>query len=285
MSELKEHEYIIEPNRNWVSVDWREILGYRDLLYLLVRRDFVSKYKQTILGPVWFVVQPLLTTAVFVVIFARVARISTDGLPPILFYLSGLLIWSYFAQSATGVSTSLTSNANLFNKVYFPRLVVPISMVVSNLIAFCIQFAVFLSIFVYYKYGTAAGESINPGLTVLTLPLLVAQALATGLGIGLIAASLTAKYRDLTHLTSFLIQLGMYATPIIYPLSVISEKWRPLVALNPLSAIVESLRYSFFGTGTTELRTMLVSVVITLVLLLAGVLLFNRAERTFVDTV
>lgn len=279
------HEIIIQPNSRWLAVDWRGLLHYRDLIYLLMRRDFVSKYKQTILGPAWFVFQPLMTTAIFVVVFARTARIPTDGLPPILFYLSGLIVWSYFAQSFAAVSTSLTTNASLFNKVYFPRLVVPISIVLSNLLALAVQFGAFVVIYGYFKFLHPAGNGLTVGPALLAVPLLLAQTVAVSLGLGLIAASLTARYRDLTHLSVFLIQAGMYLTPIIYPLSMLSARWQILAALNPMAGIVEAFRWAVLGAGSPSLRLLAISVLVTLAALLAGILLFNRAERTFVDTI
>ena len=287
MSDCKQNNYeiTIQPNRNWFHIDWQGLLHYRDLLFLLVRRDFVSKYKQTILGPAWFVIQPLLTALVFTVIFGKVAKIPTDGLPPMLFYLCGLLSWRYFAACLNATSFTFITNANLFGKVYFPRLIVPLSTIISNLLAFAIQLVMFLGFYFYFKCFTSASVNIKPNLFIFFLPLLLLQTAAISLGVGLWMSALTAKYRDLQFLMGFLTQLWMYATPVIYPISVIPEKWRFLIALNPMSPIVESFKYAFFGTGTISLNYLLISIFITIITLLTGILVFNRTERTFIDTV
>lgn len=278
-------EIIIEPNRSWFCIDWKGLLHYRDLLFFLVRRDFVSRYKQTILGPLWFIIQPLLTTLVFTVIFSRVARISTDGLPPMLFYLCGLLAWTYFASCLKTNSTTFIDNANLFGKVYFPRLIVPLSVVISDLFAFAIQLATFLGFYFYFKYFTLGGASIQPNLFILALPLLLLQTAAISLGVGLWISALTAKYRDFKFLMEFLIQLWMYATPVIYPMSVIPGKWKVLLAINPMAIVVESYRYAFFGTGSLNFNYLLISAITTVIILLSGILIFNKTQRTFIDTV
>lgn len=283
MSTDTNYEVVIEPSRGWLSVPWREIVQYQDLFYLMVRREFVVKYKQTLLGPVWAVIQSVLTALVFVVVFTRVAQVSTNGTPPMLFYLSGLLVWSYFAQTLSAVALALRTNANLFAKVYFPRLVVPLAVVCSNLIPLAIQFAIFLGFYLYYVFG--AGAAVRPTAALAALPLLVVQICALGLGTGLIAAALTVKYRDLSHLIPFVLQIGIYATPIIYPLSAVPERWRVLFAINPLTAVVETFRYAFFGGAALEPVYVAVSASSTAVLLFAGIALFNRVERTFVDTV
>jgi lipopolysaccharide transport system permease protein len=278
-------EVIIQPNRSWFYIDWRGLLHYRDLLFLLVRRDFLSRYKQTILGPLWFIIQPLLMTIVFTVIFGKVAKIPTDGLPPMLFYLCGLLAWGYFASCLKATSSSFIENAHLFGKVYFPRLVVPLSSVISNLFAFGIQLVAFLGFYFYFKNFTLAGASINPNLFIFVLPLLVLQTAAIGLGVGLWMSALTAKYQDLKFVMEFLIQLWMYATPVIYSMSVIPEKWRPVLAINPMAPILESYRYAFFGTSSLNFNYLLISAVTTVFVLLSGIFIFNKVERTFIDTV
>lgn len=279
------YEIIIQPNRSWFHIDWQGLSHYRDLLFLLVRRDFVSKYKQTILGPAWFIIQPLLTTLVFTIIFGKVAKIPTDGMPPILFYLCGLLIWRYFASCLTTTSTSFTANANLFGKVYFPRLIMPLSVVISNLFAFAIQLVTFLAFLFYFKYFTVAGINIKPNLCILALPLLLLQTAAISLGVGLWLSALTAKYRDFQFLMGFLVQLWMYATPVIYPMSIVPEKWKPILALNPMAPIVELYRYAFLGTGITNLSYLIISTTTTIFVLFTGILIFNKTERTFIDTV
>ncbi|HPB83655.1 MAG TPA: ABC transporter permease, partial [Spirochaetota bacterium] len=258
---------------------------YRDLLWLLVRRDFVAKYKQTILGPAWFIIQPLLMSLMFTVIFGRVANIPTDSLPPMLFYLCGMLAWQYFAQCLKTTSTTFVHNMHLFGKVYFPRLIVPLAVVISNMLAFFIQLITFACFWLYYKYFTAAGSLIQVRPSAVLLPLLFLQTAALGLGVGLWMSSLTAKFRDFIHLSEFLTQLWMYATPVVYPLSLLSEKWRWVSILNPMSSVVECYRLALLGSGVMTFRYMAVSALITAVLLLSGILLFNRVERTFIDTV
>ena len=277
--------FIIEANRSWFRIPWREIAEYRDLLWLLVRRDFVAKYKQTILGPAWFIIQPLLMSLMFTVIFGRVANIPTDSLPPMLFYLCGMLAWQYFAQCLKTTSTTFVHNMHLFGKVYFPRLIVPLAVVISNMLAFFIQLITFACFWLYYKYFTAAGSLIQVRPSAVLLPLLFLQTAALGLGVGLWMSSLTAKFRDFIHLSEFLTQLWMYATPVVYPLSLLSEKWRWVSILNPMSSVVECYRLALLGSGVMTFRYMAVSALITAVLLLSGILLFNRVERTFIDTV
>lgn len=278
-------EIVIQPNRSWFYIDWQGLFHYRDLLFLLVRRDFVARYKQTILGPAWAIIQPLTTTVVFTIIFSRVAKISTDSLPPFLFYLCGLSIWDYFARSVNTASASFIANASLFEKVYFPRLIVPLSSVMSNLFTFAIQLAAFLGFYLYFKFFSPAGVNIKQSLLILTLPLLVLHAAALALGVGLWVSALTVKYRDFSFLMGFLIQLWMYATPVIYPISAIPEKWRFILAINPMAAIVDLFRCAFFNTASLGLKYLFVSISSSLVILLTGVLIFNKVERTFVDTV
>src|SRR5262245_5187246 len=250
MSHLpSDYELVIRPTHGWLNLNLGDVWRYRDLLFLLVHRDFVARYKQTVLGPVWFIIQPLLTTVVFTVIFGKIAQIPTDGLPPMLFYLAGLLGWSYFAQTFQMTAGTLVSNAHLFGKVYFPRLVVPLSAVISNLLAFLLQLGTFLCFWVYYKF-TPAGDSIGFSGTVIAFPLVVLQIAALSLGVGLWLSALTAKYRDFAHLSSFIVQLWMYATPVIYPLSQIPGSWRWLAALNPMAMPVEAIKYVLLGQGT-----------------------------------
>jgi len=278
-------EIVIEPNRSWFRFPWREIVQYRDLLFLLVRRDFVAKYKQTVLGPLWFVIQPLMTTVVFTVVFGKIAKIPTDDLPPMLFYLCGMLAWGYFAKCLGGTASTFVNNAHLFGKVYFPRLVVPLSVVISNLGAFLIQLATFLAFWVYFKWFTAAGALIHANWFLAWLPLLLIQSAGIGLGVGLWMSALSAKYRDFSYLSDFLTQLWLYATPVVYPLSAVPEKWRWVSAVNPMSGIVESYRYAFLGAGTVEPLYLGLSAGMTVFLLVSGLLVFNKVERTFIDTV
>lgn len=278
-------EIVIRPNQSWCRLSFNELLSYKDLLWLLVWRDFVAKYKQTVLGPLWFIIQPLLTTLVFTVIFGKVAQIPTEGIPPVLFYLCGLLGWNYFALTFNAASTTFTANAHLFGKVYFPRLVVPLSFSISNLASLALNLLVFAGFWLWFRFGTESfTPALNPTATLL-LPLLILQTAIISLACGLWMAALTAKYRDLTHLTSFLVQLWLYATPVIYPLSQISERWQWVAALNPMAAVVESFRYLLLGTSAPPLQFLALSVIMGLVLLISSVLIFNRTERRFIDTV
>jgi lipopolysaccharide transport system permease protein len=257
---------------------WR----YRDLVMLFVRRDFVSNYKQTILGPIWFFIQPLLTTITFYVIFGRVAKLGTDGIPPFVFYLAGNTVWGYFSQSLTAVSTVFTTNAAMFSKVYFPRLTMPLSIVISNLVRFGIQFGLFLLVWGYYL---ATNTSIHPGWQIVLTPVLVVLMGLLSLGLGMIFSALTTKYRDLAMLLTFGVQLALYATPVIYPLSKVPAQYLWLLLANPMSAIVETFRVGFLGTGIFSWLYLGYSVAITLFILLVGVVIFNRVEKSFTDTV
>jgi lipopolysaccharide transport system permease protein len=281
----KKYKTVIQANRSWFYVDWKGLLHYRDLLFLLVRRDFVAKYKQTVLGPAWFILQPLLTTAVFTVIFGNFARISTDGIPPILFYLCGVTAWSYFAQCLASIAASLTANSNLFSKVYFPRLIIPFSIVISNLFAFALQLATFLGFYIYFKYFTPAGAALEISRTIFILPLLILQTAAIGLGVGLWIAALTVRYRDFQHLVGFMVQLWFYATPVIYPMSVIPPQWHFISLMNPMTAIIELYRRAFFGMGYLNPEYLIAAAVISLLTLFSGLLFFNKVERTFVDMI
>ena len=278
-------EIHIEARRGWLRVDWRELWEYRDLLFVLVRRDFLAKYKQTVLGPLWFILQPLLSTLVFTVVFNKVAGIGTDGIPPVLFYLCGLLSWGYFSQNITTGSVTFTANAHLFGKVWFPRLVVPIATVVSNLVALGLQFAVFLLFFAWFAIR---GEPVHIGVQcLLIIPLLLITG-ALSLGLGLLISASTAKYRDLSHLTPILLQLWLFATPVIYPLSKLTGgdgRWAWIAWANPMAPVVEGFRFALLGKGTWEGPMLAVSAVVTVLLLLLGVVAFSQAERTVADSV
>jgi lipopolysaccharide transport system permease protein len=280
-----EVEYIIEPSHGWLRIPLWEIIQYRDLLFLLVRRDFISRYKQTILGPLWFVIQPLLTTVVFTVIFDKVAKISTDRLPPVLFYMCGLLAWGYFAQCMGGTSTTFVSNAGLFGKVYFPRLIIPLSVIISNFMAFVIQLVTFLLFWVWFKFFTGTGDLFHFTVYLFALPILLLFTAGIGLGVGLWMSALTAKYRDFSHLAGFLTQLWMFATPIVYPLSEVPQKWQWISALNPMTTLVEAYRLAFLGTGTVQPVFLAISIIGTIILLITGIMIFVRVEKTFIDTV
>jgi lipopolysaccharide transport system permease protein len=278
-------ELVIRPTGGWFHLNLADVWRYRDLLFLLVHRDFAAKYKQTILGPAWFVLQPLLTTVVFTIVFGRIAQIPTDGLPPMLFYLTGLLGWNYFAQTFQSTSGTLVGNAGLFGKVYFPRLVVPLSAVISSLFAFALQLGTLLALWVYFKRFTAGGGQFGFSVGIVWLPFLLLQIAALSLGAGLWLSALTAKYRDLAFLSGFIIQIWMYATPVIYPLSQIPEKWRWIAVWNPMTMPVEAIKVMFLGQGIIVIAYLAMSVATTMAVLLSGVLIFNKVEKTFVDTV
>ncbi len=273
---------VIRTTRPWFDISFKELWNYRDLLLLFVRRDFIAQYKQTILGPLWFFIQPLLMTAVFTVVFGRVARLPTDGLPQFVFYLSGTVCWGYFSECLTKTSNTFIEHANIFGKVKFPRLVVPISVCVSSIIKFSIQFGLFLGFVVYFSLK---GAPIRLTLGALTLPLLILQMGVLGIACGIIVSSLTTKYHDLTVLVGFGVQLWMYVTPVVYPLTQVPEQYRTFFALNPMVAVVEGFRMSFLGTSSLELQHVVVSVIVTIVLFFAGLVLFSRVEKTFLDTV
>jgi len=273
---------IIRPRTGWFDIHPEELWEYRDLIGLFVWRDFVSIYKQTILGPLWYIIQPLLTTVVFTVIFGKVAKLPTDGLPPFLFYLSGVIAWRYFADCLNNTANTFVGNAHIFGKVYFPRLTVPVSVVISNLIGFGIQFLLFFVILLYYyTYATV----IHPQPAIFLLPILVIQMAVLGLGFGIIVSSLTTRYSDLTHLVGFGVQLWMFATPVVYPASSLPEKWKWILLLNPMAPVVEAFRYAFLGTGMINLQNWLISLASTVCILIFGVILFSRVEKSFMDTV
>ncbi|MBN1166318.1 MAG: ABC transporter permease [Methanospirillaceae archaeon] len=272
----------IRPQCGWFNIDLAELWRYRDLIFLFVRRDFVAVYKQTILGPIWFLIQPLFTTIVFTVIFSNIAKIPTDGLPPMLFYMSGTVCWAYFASCMTQTSNTFISNAGIFGKVYFPRLVVPISVVITNLLTFFIQFGMFLAFILYFFL---VGAPIHPTVWVLLTPFLLVQMATLGLGMGILISSMTTKYRDLAMALGFGVQLWMYATPIVYPLSQIPLKWQWLFAFNPMTAIIETFRYAFLGSGAIQPWMLILSAGVTVLILIVGIMFFSRVEKTFMDTV
>ncbi len=274
---------IITPKKNLLDINLGEIWRYRDLVGLFVRRDFVAQYKQTILGPLWFFIQPLLTTAVFFVVFSKVAKISTDGVPPVLFYMSGTTLWTYFSDCFLKTSTVFNTNASIFGKVYFPRLVTPVSIVFSSMIKLAIQSCMLLLTILYYVVFQDFHLTLN--WAILLLPVLIFLVAGLSLGVGIIFSSLTTKYKDLTFLLQFGVQLLMYASPVIYPVSVTEGKMRTLVMLNPITPILETLRYSLFSTGVLDINALVYSFVFMVVALGAGVVLFNQVEKSFMDTV
>jgi len=273
----------IQPSSGRAAVDWRELIDYRDLLFFLVKRDFSAIYKQSILGPAWYIIQPLATTIVFTVIFGRLAKVSTDETPPFLFYMSGMIFWNYFSTCMTNIAESLMTNAGVFRKVYFPRLVVPLSLVTSNLAQFLLNLSTYSCFYVYFLSQGVQG--VEPSAWILALPLLVVQTAVAGLGVGLWMASLTVKYRDLRFALPFISQLWLYVTPVVYPASLVPEKWRPLLALNPMAGVVEFNRFAFLGAGHVDGVFLGLSLASGLLLFVTGLLAFQRVERTFVDTI
>ena len=279
---LKEWDLVIEPQSSLMQLNLIDVWRYRDLLWLLVKRDFVSFYKQTILGPLWFFIQPLFTTIIFTFIFGNLAGLSTDGLPQPLFYMAGITAWNYFADCLTKTSTVFRDNANIFGKVYFPRLIMPLSIVVSNLVRFGVQMLLFFMMIGYYAY---TGAIFHLNAYVLLFPILVLMMALLGLGLGLIITALTTKYRDLAFLITFGVQLMMYATTVIYPLSAAPAAYKWVIELNPMTGIIEAFRYGFLGEGSLTFQTMGYSIAYTLIALVLGVIIFNKTEKTFVDTV
>mgnify|MGYP003650297170 CR=1 FL=1 len=272
----------IKSQDSLFSINFRELWHYRDLLLMLLKRDFITFYKQTILGPIWFFVQPILTSLIYVVLFGQVAKLSTDGLPQLAFYLSGITIWNYFADSLTKTSSVFTTNASIFGKVYFPRLIMPLSIVFSGLLKFGIQFGLFIAVVLYYTF---VENSIQPNLWVLATPLLIILMAAFALGLGMIFSSLTTKYKDLSFLLTFGIQLYMYATPVVYPVSAMPEKYQWLVKANPLTGIFECFRYGYLGAGSFTPSSLLFSTITIAILLSIGIVIFNKVEKSFMDTV
>ncbi len=279
------YEVVIAPSRGWITVDWREFWEYRDLLILLIQRDVTSRYKQTLLGPLWFVVQPVLTAFVFAIIFGRVAGIPTDGIPGPLFYLCGLLGWTYFAQNISNAGASFVNNSHLFGKVYFPRLIVPLAIILSNLVAFAIQFVPFLLFLAYYLLFTQDGGAVHLSWRVVLAVLPLLHVAALSLGISLLMSAASAKYRDLIHLNQFLIQIWMFATPIFYPLSKVPQKWEWIIWANPISVPIEAFRICLLGAGTLGWREITISLSLTVLLFFAGIVSFQKVERTVIDSV
>ncbi len=275
-------DLIIRPKTGWFDIRLGELWTYRDLVVMFVKRDFVTLYKQTILGPLWYIIQPLFTTVVFTIIFGKVAKISTDNIPPFIFYMSGNVLWGYFSACLGRTSDTFNTNARLFGKVYFPRLSVPLSTVITSLLQFAIQFLLFMGFYIYFK---SKGAPIHSNWMILGLPLLLLQMAMLGLGVGILVSSMTTKYKDLRFAMGFLTQLWMYGTPIVYPLSLVPEWLRPWYVLNPMVAVIEFFRYAFLGTGTVRWSYLAISWFVTLLLLFLGIVLFSRIEKTFMDTV
>lgn len=272
---------VISSEHSLFKLNLKEVWDYRDLVYMFVKRDFVSSFKQTILGPLWFFINPIFTTVVYLIVFGNIANLSTDGAPKILFYLAGVTLWNYFSSSLGGTSNVFVGNAGIFGKVYFPRLVMPITIVISNLMRFGVQFLLFIVVFFYYWYK---GE-VTPNWWVLFTPIFILMMSLFALGVGMIFSSLTTKYRDLSMLLSFGISLYMYATPVIYPTSMLSAKIQPYAKYNPLTGIFEGFKYAWMGVGEFHPIMLVYSSVIILILLAIGTVIFNKVEKGFMDTV
>jgi lipopolysaccharide transport system permease protein len=279
---IKEWDLTIEPQTSLFELNLKDVWRYRDLLWMFVKRDFVSFYKQTILGPLWFFIQPLFTTIIYTFIFGGLANLSTDGLPQPLFYMAGITAWNYFADCITKTSTVFKDNANIFGKVYFPRLIMPLSIVASNLVRFGVQMILLFIMMGYYAMHDASFAITR---AIMLFPVLVLLMALLGLGLGLIITALTTKYRDLAFLVTFGIQLLMYTTTVIYPLSSAPEKYKTLISLNPMTGILEAFRYAFLGRGQISINTLGYSTLFTIVVMVLGVVIFNKTEKTFVDTV
>lgn len=273
---------VIKPHESLFHIPWKEIWDYRELVMRLVHRDFISRYKQTILGSAWYVLQPFFTSLMFVLVFSNIAKISTSGVPPILFYLAGSVCWGYFQGCVTNTAGTFLSNSGLFDKVYFPRLVVPVSQLIVNLIGFMMQMALFLALYVYFYLK---GTPISMGWRIIVLPVLLFQMAALGLGVGCLVSAVTTRFRDLQVLLGFFMQLWMYASCVVYPLSIVPDQYRWLYALNPMVFIIEAFRYAFLGQGTVDLWQIIVSFVVSLGVVVLGVALFNKTERTCVDII
>lgn len=275
-------ETVIRPKNKWFDLRLGEVIKYRDLVYVFVKRNFSTLYKQTILGPAWIVITEIITTVIYTIIFGNIANIGTNGVPTFLFYLSGNTVWGFFSKCFINTSTTFTSNAAIFGKVYFPRLVMPISVALTQLITFAIQFTLFLCFLVFYVFK----GSVSPNYALMPLFfLLVIIMTVMSLGFGIIISSLTTKYRDLTVMISFGITVWMYITPIVYPISIVPDRWRLVFMLNPMSSIVEAFRYLFLGVGELKAGYLIYSSAIAVFAFLFGTILFNRIEKTFMDTV
>lgn len=280
--EQEQWDLILRPRTGWFDLHLQDLWRYRDLISLFTKRDFVTFYKQTIFGPLWYLIQPVLVTLVFTIIFGKIARISTDGVPPFLFYLAGNVAWSYFSNCLNQTSSIFVKNAGIFGKVYFPRLTVPVSIVIINLVKFGIQLALFICFYIYFIAG---GAPVRPTILILFLPVLILQMAVLSLGSGILVSSLTTKYRDLTFVMTFAVQLWMYASSVVIPASSIPQKYLPIYMLNPMASIIEVFRRAFLGQGVVDVVYMSISWAVTLVVLLGGIILFNRIEKSFMDTV
>ena len=273
---------VIKPKTKLLDLNLKELWDYRDLIVMFVKRDFKTMYKQTILGPLWIIINPVLTTVMFTIVFGGIANIPTDGMPDFVFYMAGNTLWAYFSTCLNKTANTFVNNAAVFGKVYFPRLVTPISTVISGLINFAVQFVMFLAFVMYYSI---ISDVIQPNIYVLLTPILLLLTAMLSLGCGIIISSLTTKYRDLAVLVSFGVQLWMYVTPIVYPISQIPDKWKSILLLNPVAPIVETFRYAFLGCGIIPWASLGICCITTTVVLLIGIVLFNKVQKTFMDTI
>lgn len=281
--EQEDWDLIIKPRSDLFEINLNEVWRYRDLMWMFVKRDFAAQYKQTVLGPLWHFIQPLFTTLIFVVVFSRIAALSTDGLPPLIFYLSGITIWNYFSSCLIATSNTFVSNAYIFGKVYFPRLVMPLSVVLSNIVKFGIQLLLLIAVMIWY---TVNGTEIHTGNSLFFIPLILLMMAGMGLGLGIVISSLTTKYRDLAVLVTFGVQLLMYATPVVFPMSAVkSPDLKLWLSINPLTPLVEAFRYGLLGAGSFDAMQLLYSGIFILLLLIFGLFLFGKVEKTFMDTV
>ncbi len=278
---------VIDANYQWFRIDWVELWQFRDLITLFVQKEFIARYRQTILGPIWYIVQPIMMSGVLTAVFGKLGGMSTDEIPHLLFYFSGLVIWGYFSVAFQQTADVLIANAYIFQKVYFPRLVMPLSVVISKSLIFFTQLLVFMGLLIFYKLFTAAGNIIHPDLIkiVALTPLLLLITSAMCLGLGLMFAAITVKYKDLTHVLGFFIQLWFYATPVVYPVSKIPERFYYLTVFNPLIAVVDTFRHVFLGTSALEVSYLFVSLIVSMVSVVLGLMMFNRVERDFVDII
>lgn len=275
-------DIVVTPERKWDELNLKEVFRYKDLIYLFVKRNFVSQYKQTVLGPLWFIINPLLTSFISTIIFGNIAHIESEGVPYFLFYLTGYCLWNYFSTCVNNTAATFTENAGIMGKVYFPRLTMPISSVVFSAINMLIVFALILITIIFYSLK---GCVICPNWTLAFIPLYMLQTAALGLGVGIIVSSLTTKYRDLLVLVGFGLSLWMYLTPVVYPISTVDGLLGTLIMINPMSSIIQNLKYALLGVGSFEFTFWLLSIATTIALDLLGILLFNKVEKTFMDTV
>ncbi|GHT73820.1 transport permease protein [Bacteroidia bacterium] len=281
-TEAEQWTTVIEPKSGLFNIDFKELIRYRDLYSMFVTRNIITQYKQTVLGPLWFFINPILTTIMYMVVFGGIAGISTDGLPQPLFYLAGICLWNYFSSCLNQTSSTFLANQGIFGKVYFPRLIMPLSTVTSSLITLGIQFILFIFVYVFY---VIKGAAIAPNIYILLIPLLIVMLAGLALGFGIIISSMTTKYRDLSNLFAFVVQLWMYVTPVIYPLSVMSPKKQWIAALNPVTSIMETFRYATLGTGTFNWGQLGYSFGFMCLVLAVGIVMFNKVQRSFMDTV